>query len=218
MSDTIVTEKPIDLAKTLTVDWQSALGADCHSDFGFFTKGKLTPELCPFKSNWRLPWDMVDREHLYEMNYHITISPDPEASWFPPGAGSDLKLHNKKLRAFLQECKINKFYKNIILVYEYGKRGKTYGKVHYHILLKTSRVNKFVEAALKHFGCDKKTRWKNTVVKKPIQLDKSLPSTASDREKVENYHKQIDYIMNNYMQKESQNRHKCLYTNLRLEE
>ena len=214
-SDTI--EKPIEIAKKLTVDWQSSLLVrTANSDSGFFSQGKINNDPCPFKENWRLPWDLLDHEHLYEMNYHVTINPDPKIGWMT--SCNDLKLHNKKFRVFLEDCKKKQLYKNIICIYEYGKHGKQYGKVHYHILLKTSKINKFVEEAISHFGGTEKKRWRNTVVKKAIALDRSLSAHATPLEKVENYRKQINYIMNEYMKKESQNRHKCLYTNLRLVE
>ena len=99
-------------------------------------------------------------------------------------------------------------------MYEYGKHGKEYGKVHYHILLQTNKINKFIEMAISYFGTNNKTRWRNTIVKKQITIDRSVGANASIDEKVLNYRSQIDYIMNKYMKKESQNRHKCLYTNM----
>lgn len=209
MSDTI--EKPIEIAKKLTVDWQSGpLVQTANSEFGFFMK--VTPESCPLKPGWRLPWDNLDYDNLYNMQYHVTINPDPNCEWIT--SCNDLKLHNKKYKEFLRECQKNKLYKNIISVYEYGKHGKEYGKVHYHILLQTNKINKFIEMAISYFGTNNKTRWRNTIVKKQITIDKSIGADATIDEKVSNYRSQIDYIMNKYMKKESQNRHKCLYTNM----
>lgn len=204
-------EKPIDLKKVLTVDWQSTpLVQTANPDFGFFNKE--TRESCPLKPGWRLPWDNLDNENLYNMQYHVTINPDPKCDWIT--SCNDLKTHNLKYKEFLRECKKNNFYKNIISVYEYGKNGKEYGKVHYHILLQTNKINKFIEMAISYFGTSNKNRWRNTVVKKQITIDKSLSHDATNEEKVLNYRNQIDYIMNKYMKKESQNRHKCLYTTL----
>lgn len=204
-------EKPIEIEKKLTIDWQSSLlvqTANSHFDF----MKKLTPLTCQFKQSWRLPWEMLDDEHLYKMQYHVTINPDPEVEWFT--SGNDLKLHNSKFREFLTECKKETLYKNIIVVYEYGTRGREYGKLHWHILLSTNKINKFIEMAISLFGTKKKSRWTNTVVKKAITIDKKLGIHATDEEKVENYRDQINYIMKEYMKKESQNKKKCLYTNM----
>lgn len=209
MSNTI--EKPIDLIKTLTVDWQSNLLVQtANPDIGFFNK--VVTQTDPLKKGWRLPWDILDDENINSMNYHVTINPDPHCDWITQV--NDLKTHNNRYRLFLRDCIKNRLYKNIISVYEYGKNGKEYGKVHYHILLQTNKINKFIEMAITYFGTSNKTRWRNTVVKAPITIDKCLNTYASDIEKVENYRKQINYIMEKYMRKESQNRHKCLYTNM----
>lgn len=205
-------EKPIDLAKTLTVDWQSNfLVQTANPEFGFFNKRDIDLT-CPLKIGWRLPWENIDNNELYNMKYHVIINPDPNSDWMT--SCNDLKTHNKRFKTFLRECKKERMYKNIISVYEYGKNGKEYGKVHYHILLQTNKINKFVEMALSYFATKDKTRWRYTVVKKQITIDKSLSAHATDEEKVSNYKSQIDYIMSKYMRKESQNRHKCLYTNM----
>ena len=151
---------------------------------------------------------MLDKTHLMEMNYHVTISPDPLHS----EDYYDRKVANKVLRQFLRELKKNNYYKYIICVYEYGKRGKEYGKLHWHILFKTRFIRKIEEISNKYFATTK-SRSKNTTVVKRIRIDKSY-ADRSDKQKVENYHKQINYIMREYMQKETQNKVKCLFTNM----
>ncbi len=210
MSSNIV-ENTIEIEKKLTVDWQSnLLVRTANSEFGFFNK--VVQQTCPLKNGWRLPWDILDYEDIGHMNYHVTINPDPRVDWMTQC--NDLKTHNIKYREFLLECKKQKLYKNIISVYEYGKNGKEYGKVHYHILLQTNKINKFIEMAITYFGTACKSRWRNTVVKSPIKVDRKLSEYATDIEKVQNYKEQINYIMCKYMRKESQNRKKCLYTNM----
>ena len=116
------------------------------------------------------------------------------------------------LRLFLRELKKNKLYDNIICVYEYGTRGKTYGKLHWHILFKSRAIRKIEEISNRYFATSK-ARARHTTVIKKIRIDKSY-ADRSDEDKVENYHSQVDYIMKKYMQKETQNKVKCLYTNL----
>ncbi len=210
MSSNIV-EKHIEIEKKLTVDWQSTpLVQTANSEIGFFQK--VVNQTCPLKPGWRLPWENIDMENVYNMKYHVTINPDPKCEWIT--SCNDLKTHNNRYREFIRDCKINKLFKNIISVYEYGKNGKEYGKVHYHILLQTNKINKFIEMAIMYFGTSNKTRWRNTVVKNEISLDKSLSHDATNEQKVENHKQQVNYIMCKYMKKESQNRLKCLYTNM----
>lgn len=211
-------ENTIDLAesqaiqKSLTIDWgNSPLGASCPKITpGMFTPGN--PIVCPFKPGWRRPWDDIDMSALYEMNYHITINPDPMNQLSKDVY--DKKVMFTIFRQFLEECKKNKYYKNIICVYEYGAKGKRYGKLHFHCLFKTHCCNKIKEIACKYFGSSKKNRHITTVVVKRITIDKVSGDIRSDQEKVDNYKEQVDYIMHKYMKKETQNKVKCLYSNM----
>ena len=63
------------------------------------------------------------------------------------------------------------------------------------------------------FFATNKARARHTTVIKKIRIDKTY-ADRSDEDKVKNYHAQVDYIMQQYMQKETQNKIKCLYTNL----
>ncbi|WP_168169805.1 hypothetical protein [Candidatus Izimaplasma sp. ZiA1] len=163
---------------------------------------------CPFDKGWRLPWDMINLDNLYKMNYHVTISPDPLHS----EDFYDRKYANKVFRQFLNELKKNNLYSNIISVYEYGPRGKKYGKLHWHILFRTSKVRKIETISNTFFGTTPK-RCKATTVVKRIRIDKNYVA-RSDKDKIANYHKQVEFIMNNYMKKEQHNKHKCLYTDM----
>lgn len=205
--NTIEMTKDEELEKLLSIDWGTTTLVPSAPKSNFWTSSQNVI-VDPFHVGWRLPWDMLEKQHLYEMNYHVTISPDPihETDYY------DRKVAHKVLRRFLLELKNNKLYKYIICVYEYGPRGKRYGKLHWHILFKTHKVRKIEEISNRYFATSKKRSRHTTVVKK-IRIDKDYVC-RSDKDKVDNYRKQIDYIMHEYMQKESQNKKKCLYTNM----
>lgn len=207
--NTIEIHSDDDIKNILSIDWGATpLVPKCPRSVNGFHALDKKALVCPFKQGWRLPWDMLDKTNLYEMNYHVTIAPDPihETDFY------SRKIANKVLRLFLSELKRNKLYKNIICVYEYGSRGKTYGKLHWHILFKTNKIRKIEDMSNKYFATSKK-RSKNTTVIKRIRIDKNYVD-RSDADKVANYKAQVDYIMREYMQKESQNKTKCLYTNM----
>lgn len=199
-----------EIKKLLSIEWGTTpLVPSAPPKNGFSMLDKKVNS-CQFKENWRLPWDMLDRKNLYKMKYHVTISPDPihESDFY------NRKFAHKILRQFLEEIKKKGLFKNIIIVYEYGKRGKKYGKLHWHMLFETNKIRKIEEISNSYFATSKK-RSRNTTVVKRIRIDKNMID-KSDESKVENYQRQIDYIMSEYMQKETQNKIKCLYTNMRL--
>ena len=103
----------------------------------------------------------------------------------------------------------NNLYKKIICVYEYGEKGRAWGKYHLHILLTTNTIIKFCEAACTIFGTESK-RWRNTVVRKVINCDNNTP----DEFKQQNMLSNVRYIAEVYMRKEVHNKVKCLFTNI----
>lgn len=166
-----------------------------------------TPATCPFKERWRIPWDNIDHNKVLDMNYSITINPDPNLQWLDDTR--DRKLLNTRFRETLRICKNKNLYKDIIVVYEYGKKGKRYGKLHYHLLVNSKKINLFCDEFLKTFGTTKK-RWKLTVVKKLIKPDYGIP----DEFKHINLNVQKKYIFETYFRKETHNKLKCLYSSI----
>lgn len=195
------------MSNKLIVDWGGShtLVETAANINWFSTNG--TPETCPFKSRWRIPWDNIAHEKVLDMNYSITVNPDPNLTWLDDTR--DRKLLNAKFRETLLICKNKKLYKNIIVIYEYGKKGKQYGKLHYHLLVNSQKVNQFCEEFIKTFGTTKK-RWKMTVVKKLIKPDFGI----IDELKLDNLNAQKKYIYEKYFRKESHNKIKCLYSSI----
>jgi len=178
----------------------------------FFKKKNKPSKIDYFKQGWRCPWSEIDMQYKYLFNFHITINPDPKCDWLTNC--QDRKLHNDKLREFIQKIKKRGLYKYILCIYEYGIKGKSYGKLHYHILFKTHASEAIRKEANIMFGTTKK-RCHNTTIVKPIKVDNKLTIEATPMQKQKNYRDQIDYIINKYFQKETQNKVKCLFTNIR---
>lgn len=195
------------MSTNLFIDWGgSPTLVETAENISWFTSnGK--PQTCPFKSRWRIPWENIDHNKVLDMNYSITINPDPNLSWLDDTR--DRKLLNRKFRETLRICKNKKLYKNIIVIYEYGKQGKRYGKLHYHLLVNSKKINLFCDEFIKTFGTTKK-RWKLTVVKKLIKPDYGIP----DELKITNLNDQKKYIYETYFRKEQHNKLKCLYSSI----
>lgn len=136
--------------------------------------------------------------------YSVTINPDPNILTCD---NNDRKQQNKMFRVFLNNIKNNNYYKNIISVYEYGGKGKRYGKYHLHFMVETRTIRKVEEEALKIFAAKKKSNWKYTVVVKPVTADTNVPDAA----KYESYRANIRYIIDNYYRKEQHNKVCCLF-------
>jgi len=120
----------------------------------FFNKKKNQPTIDYFQQGWRCPWSEIDMKSKYLFNFHITINPDPKCEWMTNC--QDRKLHNEKLREFIMKIKNRGLYKYILCIYEYGIKGKSYGKLHYHILFKTHASDAIRKEANIIFGTTKK--------------------------------------------------------------
>lgn len=178
----------------------------------FFSKKKNQSKKDYFRHGWRCPWSEIDKQNKYLFNFHITINPDPKCEWITNC--QDRKLHNEKLREFIMKIKNRGLFKYILCIYEYGTKGKSHGKLHYHILFKTHASNAIRKEANIIFGTSKNRCYMTTIVK-PIRVDKKLSLEATPEQKLTNYKNQIDYIINTYFRKETHNKIKCLFTNIR---
>lgn len=177
----------------------------------FFNRKNNRPKINYFKEGWRCPWSEIDMKNRYYFNYHITVNPDPKCDWMTNC--QDRKLHNDKLREFVLKIKSKGLFKYILVIYEYGNKGKSCGKLHYHILFKTHASAAIAKEANQIFGTTNKRCEFTTIVKK-IKIDNKLSKDATPTEKIQNYNEQIDYLIDKYFRKETQNKVKCLFTNI----
>lgn len=133
----------------------------------------------------RYPWEMIPEEYIRGINLVINLNPDPNKI----EDYNNKKLVNNMLMHYIDnEKNITK----AIGVYEWGKNGPKYGKLHYHMLLKTSN-RKVVEENLSELFNDRRNLKCRTINTKFIKDVKH----------------RTDYL--NYMKKEQQNKIKCLF-------
>lgn len=139
----------------------------------------------PPSTHRRYPWDLIKTDYYKGLNLVINLNPDPNKI----EDYNNKALVNKILIDYIEsDEKVQK----AIGVYEWGKYGPKYGKLHYHIILKTNHRKMVEEELQKLFNCRRNLR-QVTITSKVIK---------------DNKHKQ-DYL--NYMKKEQQNKVKCLF-------
>lgn len=133
----------------------------------------------------RYPWESVPSNWYQGLSLSLNLNPDPNKI----EDYNNRKLVNNILLQYINnEAKIQK----AIGVYEWGKYGAEYGKLHYHIALKTTHRKDVEEELLKLFN-DRPNCAHRTLTVKPFKDVKH----------------RTDFI--NYMKKENQNKIKCLF-------
>ena len=170
---------------------------------------KACPIEVMMKSNWRKPWDMLPNDYPEKFNYHITINPDPKCDWIVDNNCTDKKTHHKQLREFLKESFNLKLFSDVCIIYEYGRYGKKYGKLHYHCLFRTNTSAKLQIKAFEYFR-HRSTKNTRAVVSKRITHSLKRSETHNmllmKSSQLANKH----YIYNQYFRKETHNKIKCL--------
>ncbi len=133
----------------------------------------------------RYPWEQIPDKWYQGLNLTLNLNPDPNKI----NDYNNKKLVNNILLHYINnEILIQK----AIGVYEWGKNGAHYGKLHYHIAIKTTD-RKTVEEKINNIF-NKRTNLKcKTLTSKPFRDVKH----------------RTDYIK--YMKKEQQNKIKCLF-------
>jgi len=161
------------------------------------------------KSNWRKPWDMLPDDYPEKFNYHITINPDPKCTWIVDNDCRDRKTHHKQLRKFLKESFYLKLFSDVVVIYEYGKYGKKYGKLHYHCLFRTSKSGKLTAKGFEYF---KHTGTKSACAVVCKRITHSLRKSETHNMLLMKASQLANkfYIFKEYFRKESHNKVKCL--------
>jgi len=135
----------------------------------------------------RYCWTDINDKYYQGINMTININPDPSKI----EDYNNRKLVNNILCEYIDhETKIMK----AVGVYEYGSKGKEYGKLHYHIAIKILPKDR--------------TDIENQLLKLFNQKSNCKHRTLQTKMIKDVKHRQ-DYI--NYMKKESQNKIKCLF-------
>lgn len=110
-----------------------------------------------YEGIYRVPWDNISKKELNSMNLAFTLCPDIRVDF----DCKDKSVCVPKLIDLLIELKNNNVLNKIISNYEYGEKGKEYGKLHFHgmVLLspgdasgKLNNREKFEKALLKVFN------------------------------------------------------------------
>lgn len=140
----------------------------------------------------RMTWLAVHELNNYRYRYHITVNMD----WRHHNCSDDEQF--ERIKRVLYDH--HRYIKNILCIYEYGKKGK----MHFHMLLETSRIKSLERDLTNNFGnSNNYNRNHNYAVKtKLIQPNKG-----------ETWEENIDRIIN-YFKKEQHNRQMCWITKL----
>lgn len=170
---------------------------------------KVDPVDLLMKNNWRKPWDMLPSDYPEKFNYHMTINPDPKCTWIIDNNCQDRKTHHKRLRSFLKESFYSKLFSDVIVIYEYGKYGKKFGKLHYHCLFRTNKSAKLTIKAFEYFK-HSSTKSCSAVINKRITHSLKKGDNHSALLMKASQLSSKNYIYNNYFRKESHNKIHCL--------
>lgn len=170
------------IVKKLTLDFNIPLNDTIRDSF---IDGGPLGNRPPKNILTRYPWTDIDDKYYQGVNLSININPDPSKI----NDYNNKKLLNNILLHYINnEVKIQK----AIGVYEYGSKGAHYGKLHYHIAIKTN-YRKDIEDKLIEMFNQRSNCKHRTLQSKPFKDVKH----------------RTDYI--NYMKKETQNKIKCLF-------
>lgn len=181
----------MDVNKLLTIDFnKKPIEIENNSIDGVLYLGDSTP-LPPWKTDqYRSPWSLVPESHLKGMNFLWTLNVDPAVE----GYENTKKRQIPALLLFLDKIKRHMLINKSVVVYEWGNKGKSHGKLHFHGMLKTSKKDQVVDEFIKEFNSRLAIRHRTFHIKHV--------KSVADRDR---------YI--NYMKKEQQNKNKLLYYN-----
>ena len=175
----------------LTIDFHCPMpNRKKHIEMASFTLG-IGRQIIPWKTiEFRSPWEMIPESHFKGLNFSFNLNIDPNVDQYE----NTKKWQIPKVLLHLQKQKNDGIIKKYVLVYEWGKYGQKHGKLHFHGLIQTGDKEAFIKEIVKDFN--KRTNaMHRTITTKHI--------------------KDVDHRSTflKYMQKEQQNKIKCLYYN-----
>lgn len=176
----------------LTVNFSqtSAYSSNNPTDLAALYLGN-SAAIVPWKTDkYRSPWENIEEKHLKGMNFFFTLNIDPSVEWYE----NTKKRQIPRVLLFFEKMKRYQLISRYVIIYEWGKKGKSHGKLHYHGFIKTNYKNEL----LAEFG--KEFNKKTNAMHRTIQL--SVNKSVQDRDN------RIAYL-----KKEQQNKIKCLYWN-----
>lgn len=179
----------MDKDKILTIDF-SKTDKKKHIGLAALSLGNSAANP-PWKQvNFRSPWSTIPEAHLKGMNFFFTLNIDPSVEWYK----NDKKQQIPRVLLFLEKMKCDHLLSKYVIIYEWGEKGKKFGKLHFHGFLKTTQKDSLLDEFYKEFNC------KVNVRHRTISL--SVNKSVRDREN-----------RIRYLKKEQQNKIKCLMWN-----
>ena len=178
-------KKHIDLSKSdisqkLTIDFIIRGPSNCTIPGTAAPLGDRPPT-----TQRRYPWDLIPETYYKGLNLVITLNPDT------------LKIEDYNNKKYVNNILINyinneETIQKAIGVYEWGKQGAHYGKLHYHFLIKTLDRSRIEQNLLDLFNSRRNLRDRTLYTK--LIKDVDHRNTAIK-----------------YLKKEQQNKSKCLF-------
>lgn len=145
----------------------------------------------PWKDkHYRCPWDEIPEEHMKGMNFFFTLNIDPSID----GYENTKKWQIPKVLLFFKKMQMDRIISKYVIVYEWGKKGKSHGKLHFHGFIKTIKRNEFEDEVCKEFN--RQTNCRHRTIQTSVNKD-----VATRERRI------------NYIKKATQNKIKCLHWN-----
>ena len=159
-------------------------------DLSVLYLGNSTDPVLWKDKHYRCPWELIPEKDMKGMNFFFTLNIDPSID----GYENTKKYQIPKVLMFMKNMQMDKIISKYVIIYEWGKQGKSYGKLHFHGFIKTIKRNEFEDQVCKEFN--RQTNARHRTIQTSPNKD-----VATRQRRI------------NYLKKETQNKIKCLHWN-----